>query len=150
MKVYQEEKQGTSFNWNEFLNKKKYTEEEVEEGVNLAGDWTTCACANQCAIIPRDGDGEPYDQKLSRLGGKFASDVERIEIAVLSNKNVKYAQKIAKNTLAKIEVRSGELIRQELKDRIDLIEQYGFKVVNNVKKKKINYGKTRKRNNTSR
>lgn len=39
----------------------------------LAGRWVTCACGNQCAAIPRSGEGEPLDLKLYNLGLQFPS-----------------------------------------------------------------------------
>src|SRR6266853_2146737 len=70
---------------------------------NKAESWVTCACGNQCAIIPRyDDEGEPRDCDLADLGYKFYSSV--------GAKNfIK-----AKTILRDIEARSAILIKQEL------------------------------------
>lgn len=82
-----------------------WTEEEYikySELCSLAGQWVTCACGNQCSIIPRDG-GIPEDFALFRYGIRFSSNIEDLDI----NK--------AAQTLEKIEVRSEYLIKQILK-----------------------------------
>ena len=67
----------------------------------LASDWITCAVGNLCAALPRHSvglnghvRGIPDDKKLSRLGCKFANQIEW-------ESWVK-----AQRTLAKIEKRS--------------------------------------------
>lgn len=67
-----------------------------------AAEWTTCACGNQCAIIPRTTYGDPIDQLLMWSGAKFYSDVE----------NQHWED--AKLTLRRIEARSAILIAEEL------------------------------------
>lgn len=67
--------------------------------------WATCACGNQCAIIPRLDDedqGRPIDGKLLDLGARFHSYVVSCEWMR------------AKNILSLIEERSGILIAEEL------------------------------------
>lgn len=65
--------------------------------------WVTCACGNQCSIIPRYENGAPRDFELSNLGSNFYINV--------SERNYEQAEK----TLAKIEIRSSELIKRELR-----------------------------------
>lgn len=38
----------------------------------LAQGWVTCACGNQCIIIPRNYNGVPKDEELKRLGNQFS------------------------------------------------------------------------------
>lgn len=68
----------------------------------LAGQWVTCACGNQCEIIPRNG-GAPVDGELHHLGLRFSSDVDDLNIEE------------AALTLEKIEKRSETLIKRILK-----------------------------------
>ena len=65
---------------------------------DLSGDWVTCACGNQCDIIPRDWIGEPIDDELSSLGYKFNDAVcDRLSESAIQ-------------ILHRIEIRSQELI----------------------------------------
>lgn len=66
-----------------------------------ASAWITCACGNQCAIIPRI-DGVPKDSLLRGLGACFYVDI----IAEQWSK--------ALTTLDQIESRAAILIAQEL------------------------------------
>lgn len=99
---------------------KEYRDRTAEEKKKLnylarqASDWVTCACGNQCEIIPRDNrrfglssnpNAAPKDNVLADLGVKFYSDVS------LENVNA------AEETLQKIEERSAYLIKEELKKR---------------------------------
>ena len=77
-----------------------------------AGEWTTCACGNQCAIIERHEDstddhpaGMPKDGLLAVLGTHF--------YAYVCEPNWDAAKVI----LEKIEQRSAILIREELERR---------------------------------
>ena len=86
------------FDWNKFLNKKDIKQMQWDQAEKLARRWTTCACGNQCDIIPRDTDGAPKDFPLQMLGLEFTS-------------NIKYQNKDqAKLTLIEIEKRSAYLI----------------------------------------
>lgn len=67
--------------------------------LDYACDWTTCACGNMCAVIPREKDGEPKDPQLKMLGKAFAVYVVHRD-----------AEKAAR-TLYAIEKRSAELIK---------------------------------------
>jgi hypothetical protein len=66
----------------------------------LSGAWVTCAVGNQCSVIPRKFDGEPFDSELSDLGVEF-------HFAIRNSRRLK-----AFETLLKIEERSGVLIRR--------------------------------------
>lgn len=47
------------------------SEEELTKYFDLAMNWPTCACGNQCAIIPRDRAGAPVDNSLVTDGSRF-------------------------------------------------------------------------------
>ncbi|WP_216726053.1 hypothetical protein [Hymenobacter siberiensis] len=98
------------FDWNKFLAE-THDDDEWEAAVELSGQWTTCACGNQCDIIPRmtpelldensfimKAIGEPMDSQLSQLGIDFHKAIGR--------KNVHWAKQV----LAEIEDRSSELL----------------------------------------
>ena len=99
MKTYAEQQGEKAFDWNKFLENppEKGSEEHWDAGVR-SGDWVTCACGNQCDIIPRSSLGCPNDDKLERLGSDFYTDVNAGE------------WECAKNTLYLIEKRSAEII----------------------------------------
>lgn len=67
MKTYAELNETEPFNWFEALNAKDI--DWVELG-NKASSWVTCACGNQCDIIPRKYNGQPADTILAALGGR--------------------------------------------------------------------------------
>jgi len=99
MKTYAELRGKKFFDWNKFLdNPPKYLSTEHHIACNLAVDWVTCACGNQCDIIPRDGIGLPDDRELQRLGISFHDSIKGADFIK------------AKETLANIEKRSSELI----------------------------------------
>jgi hypothetical protein len=106
MKTYAEECNEPPFDWNAALDKiiaRGWAEpEEVDTMEDLANDWVTCACGNQCAIIPRDYANTPRDERLRHLGVDFTDFVGWGE------------WRSAKVTLQKIEARSAELIAIEL------------------------------------
>lgn len=109
MKTFAETQNKKPFDWNKFLNKKKITEAEWRKATSLAREWPTCACGNQCAIIPRHNIGfisigEPTDEKLSKLGR------EEGFYGAIKNRNIK----AAKSFLQKIEKRSAILIKREV------------------------------------
>jgi len=67
-KTYTETHGNIPFNWYEALNS------ETIDWVNLqrkSRNWVTCACGNQCDIIPRDKLGIPLDWFLSYAGISF-------------------------------------------------------------------------------
>ena len=107
MKTYAELKGEKAFDWNKFLeNPPQKGSEEHLDACDLAEAWITCACGNQCDIIPRYPIGSPVDDKLEFLGIGFNNSIQDAEYDV------------AKEILAKIEKRSeeirAELIKQEM------------------------------------
>lgn len=97
--TYAESQGRQPFDWNQFLSTEEHTDEEWEEASWLAAEWPTCACGNQCSIIPRDYmTGKPEDMTLYCLGMVFSNAID--------GKSVQEAKEI----LMKIEKRSAELI----------------------------------------
>lgn len=119
--TYAEKEGKAPFDWNAFLAKPidEYKASELYEAKNLAGDWVTCACGNQCDIIPRhsgkDGytSGVPIDKELQSLGQEFYEKISAIYYATY-NLTAKVIQVQAVVTLHKIEKRSSELIAEIL------------------------------------
>lgn len=105
MKTFAETRGELPFDWNAFLNKKKHDSYDWFHAEWLAKSWVTCACGNQCHIIPRErrlrrsADGAPKDYRLLELGKKFYGAICEKRIGE------------AKEILAKIEIRSAELIQ---------------------------------------
>lgn len=107
-----------TFNWNDFLSKESYTEEELQEANVLSGSWVTCACGNLCDAIPRCPDGSPWDEKLFELGMKFDNDITMM----LHTRNTQVVferyKRYSIETLNSIEKRSGEILQIiEIKNR---------------------------------
>ena len=48
--------------------------------IHFAQSWVTCACGNQCKIIPRNDNGEPKDRQLKNLGVAFLARIEIMAI----------------------------------------------------------------------
>jgi hypothetical protein len=70
IKTYSEVEGKEAFDWNKALSAKVISIKTWDELRHKAGDWVTCACGNQCAIIPRSSDtGRPLDELLATLGG---------------------------------------------------------------------------------
>jgi len=97
MKTYSEKEGTKPFDWFKVLNKSFIDWVELSE---LSSSWVTCACGNQCSIIPRNKEGEPIDLKLFQLGVDFHS-------AILNHNNYN-----ALLILEEIESRSDELIKE--------------------------------------
>lgn len=80
MKTYCETKGEKPFDWNRELDSliagRELTGWEHDNLSDKALEWTTCACGNQCSIIPRDREGMPLDTLLRGLGSEFFSYVE--------------------------------------------------------------------------
>lgn len=112
-KTYAQVQYEKNFNWNKFLNKKTHTAHELFVGMTNAGLWTTCACGNQCAIIPRKPSGEPKDELLSKLGMQFANNITSMNSVLKYD----YAKQQAKETLEQIEMRSELLIARLVQRR---------------------------------
>ena len=70
IKTYSEIWGREAFDWNKALSAKVISIKTWDELRHKAGDWVTCACGNQCAIIPRSESGRPLDELLATLGGK--------------------------------------------------------------------------------
>lgn len=103
-KTYSETQKVAAFDWNKALDRAILKEPDlstIQRLYNKASVWTTCACGNQCAIIPRN-DGQPEDDDLRLLGLDFMYDVGVGD------------WKGAKLSLKAIEERSAILIAQEL------------------------------------
>ena len=101
MKTYAETEWEKPFNWELFLKngrKGRLTEEEKKSAIARSLSWVTCACGNQCAIIPRGYAGSPVDYYLRILGSIF----------YISIKSENWDK--ATETLRKIERRSAELL----------------------------------------
>ena len=85
--TYTEKNNEEPFDWNAFLNKKEITQEEWENASELSADWVTCACGNQCDLIPRyikkntvDVGGRPNDDILSHWGLEFNDSIQCQEV----------------------------------------------------------------------
>lgn len=100
MITYAESRGREAFDWNLALERRKISEHEWEEMEELASKWTTCACGNQCSIIPRGINGGPEDEHLSLLGQRFLS------LILIRSKRKALA------CLNEIELRSAELIAE--------------------------------------
>lgn len=103
MKTYAEANKRKPFNWERFLSRKNITEREWADAGELSSDWVTCACGNQCNIIPRYDntnwyDGAPKDAILMRLGAQFNGYIH--------TRNIPKAKRI----LRAIEKRAGLII----------------------------------------
>jgi len=102
-KTYSESQGVEPFDWWKALDN---PEAHANDEISLAersGSWATCACGNQCALIPRsDGmyTGAPNDHDLFYLGIDFSDDV--------CNED----WESAKATLSAIEARSAVLIAE--------------------------------------
>ena len=113
MQTYSETQGKQSFDWRAFLNQETISAADAEAAQARAMTWVTCACGNQCAIIPRTGKGEPLDQVLSNLGGECGF------YGAVKSKNWEEAIQL----LDLIEVRSAYLIRKETENfKKDLVK----------------------------
>ena len=95
MTTYSETQGKQPFNWYEALNQDKPDWKMLKK---LAGKWVTCACGNQCDVIPRNEYGMPKDVELRKVGGIFYTQIYC--------RNAEEALSI----LNKIEIRSSEII----------------------------------------
>ena len=100
MQTYAESKAENPFDWNEFLNKKHISKREWKEAEVLSSNWVTCACGNQCDIIPREFGGNPKDLQLACFGLDFNFQIKQRDIEE------------AKDTLRLIEERSAQVIAE--------------------------------------
>lgn len=103
MKTYAEVSGEQPFDWNQWLDDAiKCDPDSIShaEAKDRAEDWTTCACGNQCADLPRKSDGRPKDDNLMMLGLSFVDFI------------TDGSWGLAKRTLAAIEARSSFLLAQ--------------------------------------
>jgi hypothetical protein len=84
--------------------------DELQLAVYKSENWITCACGNQCDIIPRNGNGKPDDPLLLELGIRFFGAIR----AMLDDEGEDFvaAREYAKKILMDIEKRSAELIAE--------------------------------------
>jgi hypothetical protein len=103
------------FDWNAFLNKPAYTAEELKDAYDLANNWVTCACGNQCTTIKRWKDGCPEDRVLEALGRNFMRAIDELRDSHADNDRQGIAQSLewAKDTLASLEHRAEQLLKEE-------------------------------------
>lgn len=119
-RTYSEATGHAPFDWNKWLDAaiadpESVTQKEHERVRGLSFHWVTCACGNQCAIIPRiehpivldpseehAGPGMPEDTVLANLGGDFHANITTREWSE------------AKQILRDIEIRADLLIKEEL------------------------------------
>lgn len=98
-RTYAETQGKPPFNWKAFLsNPPALWSTEHGAAARLSESWVTCACGNQCDIIPRNDGNAPEDAELYALGMQFTG-------AVAGGFWFE-----ARTTLAAIERRSAELI----------------------------------------
>jgi hypothetical protein len=116
MNTYSQKQGKTPFDWRAFLNQSEISDASAKWAESQAKEWVTCACGNQCDIIPRTGSGAPRDAILNQLGGDEGF------YAAVSKKD--WAEAI--NFLDMIEVRSAYLIKKE-------IENIRTKVIQTIK-----------------
>lgn len=109
--LYCETKDKPPFDWMGYLERqhKRMAHSASNQVMAMARSWVTCACGNQCRIIPREADepylGTPKDKPLRDLGVEFNDHVSSADWL------------LAIGTLALIERRSAILIERELAKR---------------------------------
>lgn len=110
MTTYSQSQGKEIFDWNKFLEKDNYEFDEIIEAWRKATSWVTCACGNQCDIIPRNKNGAPDDEILFNLGLRFENQIWLM-------KNSKIFKDNAIRTLKMIEKRSQFLINEINKNK---------------------------------
>ena len=135
--TYSEQEGESPFNWYEHLEmmrklKEKREADPVNEAiyneysiwhsflVRKASDWTTCACGNQDARIPRhDETGSPIDLQLRELGIRFYTRIDHEK------------WETAKLILDQIEERAGKVMKVDYDNRpqeyIDFIRESNYR-----------------------
>jgi hypothetical protein len=105
------------FDWNGFLSKANYTNEDLIFADTKARSWVTCACGSQCNVLPRDGQGQPEDPLLKNLGLRFMYAIGAMFNAHNSDydsaiqiEDFATARRDAKEILQQIEDRATDLI----------------------------------------
>lgn len=123
-KTYSEERNKPIIDWNKVISDLRSEKikrrdvkgditDEFKEIERRAVDWVTCACGNQCSVIPRCSVGRPIDSILAQLGGYFP-----ITIANGHEDNYERAEKILKD----IEYRSAKILKEMVKNNLDHAE----------------------------
>lgn len=66
------------FDWNDFLATDNITDKQWDNAAPIAANWVTCACGNQCYIIPRDPNkgNAPLDKFLKYCGTRFYHSIK--------------------------------------------------------------------------
>ncbi len=105
-RIYAESKNKPAFDWNEFLARSSWSNEDLLIATDLAANWVTCACGNQCEIIPRRTHGCPVDFELKDLGLKFSEAIGFMRWA----RDPSFSAAGAREILAAIEKRSAHLM----------------------------------------
>lgn len=118
MKTYNQQEHAIYFDWNQFFNHTTYTKDDLYMAVTMAMQWTTCACGNQCSVIPRDVNGAPKDSVLSQLGVDFYGCIIQMEQSD-TKERLKLYKAFAMETLKKIEKRSEILINELTNHKIE-------------------------------
>lgn len=128
-KSYAQTKGKRPFDWEEFILSPEFSIQSLEAAQNKARSWVTCACGQQCSIIPRADSGVPMDDVLEELGAEFLIKIGDIKRAYrvlvgrvglpLTQSNrlnghhqFMLSQMEALDTLIQIEERSAYLIKQ--------------------------------------
>ncbi len=123
MKTYAQTRGDKSFDWNQFLSRDDISESEWSRANSRASSWVTCACGNQCSIIPRESNGMPKDPILSRLGGGdggFYTAIKNQDVAT------------ARHLLHLIELRSAFLIQDVRKQKREKAKEGIAKAIQNA------------------
>jgi hypothetical protein len=143
MKKYTETKNRAPFDWNAALSKdcKDMNLREAGQLKKRSESWVTCACGNQCEIIPREKDGTPLNKKLDKLGVKFHLEGVYEMYNNLANSQRTSGQaslgymRLANNsrrkairTLKRIEILSGKLIETEILKAKNTLIKFGYKI----------------------
>lgn len=109
MEMYAASVGAKQFDWNAFLHKNIYTQEELDEAYELASNWPTCAVGNTCSIIPRNKTGSPKDIELLALGTNFFTHVSKMQN---NDSSIYDHQQEAKAIWVDIEWRAIELVNE--------------------------------------
>jgi|SRR6478609_391082 len=123
MKTFAESLGRPKFDWNEFLTRLEYEYIDIAQAKGLAADWVTCACGNQCEVIPRTDFGTPEDSVLAYLGQEFYYSISDLYFDLkddVSFTRLYMSQCKARILLNQIEERSGILINRIYNERINI------------------------------
>ncbi len=115
---YAESKGQVPFDWNASLTCAIAHPPDAEGWRELerkSERWVTCSVGEQCAILPRESNGAPYDLLLAALGGDKNGGFH----AAITAGNAKLAHHI----LGLVERHSAYLIREELAKRKTLLQR---------------------------